>query len=227
NQDYKYYENGAVFKSYSEINDYLDISKKIDEMSLTVQELERNITKYSERDATVSKMRAIRLSVDKLEGSGCGGGQFQCGGLFSRCIPSFLTCDGYKDCENGEDEEHCDRLFEVGDEWTCHVIYDHCTPHPIKDVYSMVKVTEHKVTNYFKAQSEVTIKFKASLISPWMQTTVFGYCQGHYVYGLRTLDYGCSLQPSVQMTGIFEGDNKNICHVTMYRLGGEVRILLS
>lgn len=49
NQDYKYYENGAVFKSYSEINDYLDISKKIDEMSLTVQELERNITKYSER----------------------------------------------------------------------------------------------------------------------------------------------------------------------------------
>ena len=48
-----------------------------------------------------------------------------------------------------------DALFTVGEEWICHVIYDHCSTEMVKDVYSTMKVTEHKVTPYFGSQAEV------------------------------------------------------------------------
>ncbi|XP_030648106.1 relaxin receptor 2a [Chanos chanos] len=37
---------------------------------------------------------------------GCPLGQFPCGNV-SVCLPQALQCNGYRDCQNGADEEHC------------------------------------------------------------------------------------------------------------------------
>ena len=43
----------------------------------------------------------------------CMDGERQCqpGNYSSKCIPNTAWCNGYPDCENGEDEEECGKIF--------------------------------------------------------------------------------------------------------------------
>ena len=63
------------------------------------------------------------------------------------------------------------------------------------------------------------VTFKATLLYPWAASNMAGECRGYYAYGLRTVDYSCSVAPSLLMTCVFQEDSRNVCQVIIYRDG--------
>jgi len=45
----------------------------------------------------------------------CRPGYHNCGD--GHCVRERVVCDGYNDCENGTDEQHCDRLATAASQW--------------------------------------------------------------------------------------------------------------
>ncbi|XP_022097654.1 low-density lipoprotein receptor-like isoform X2 [Acanthaster planci] len=90
--------------------------------------------------------------TDKHE---CGYDQFQCNN--GQCIPSYLVCDYYPNCDDGSDEENCDEYW--------------CTFSYSEDDYVTDEPSDYWTTEY--ASSEYTTDYVTDEPSDYWTTEYF------------------------------------------------------
>lgn len=100
---------------------------RLDTLNTAIDGLEGRINDALSSDiGDAANNLAARLN--KLEGTGCELGMFQCGGNARDCISSLLACDGSNDCGNGADEsdDTCRVLTPAGSAWEGDTNWDQC-----------------------------------------------------------------------------------------------------
>jgi len=134
------------------------LAVRVDSHEVRLSEASNQLTKLAANVKSVdgqhsgvdSNIRKLEARLTKLEGSGCDGRHFQCGGSVRRCITDLLVCDKHKDCPNGADEEPalCQTPSGTGTVWETTLHGDEgCTTRRVTKI--RLVITRETVVDYF------------------------------------------------------------------------------
>jgi hypothetical protein len=188
--------------------DYEKLDDRIDQLTARLNSL---VSKIDSRvdPARIRRAQSLEQRVVRLEGSGCGKREFQCGSDDPQCIGSLLVCDGVKDCRNGNDEANCELPTNVGAFFEGHVISDSCTKRRPEIISFQIKAVRRDT--YFNAvafvRANIIIQFNDGQRTGEVSLPTVGY----YSFGASKLVLTPPENDRLGLTCDFDGYNINRC----------------
>lgn len=198
------------------VEDFEKIDSRLDTLTTRIGKLIEKIESRT-NPARLKKAGSLKVRVQKLEGSGCGKNEFQCGGDNPQCIGNLFVCDGTKDCRNGADEAQCQLPISVGDVFEGHVLWDKCTKRQPEVISFEIKAiqTASFFTGFPKIKANVLIE--ASSASEGLQGSVALPTVGLYKFSQQKLVLQPPEADRLGLSCVFDGYNFDKCDGYIWR----------
>jgi hypothetical protein len=184
--------------------DFDKLDDRLDTLTARLVELEEKI-KARVDPARIIRARSMEAKVVKLEGTGCGKREFQCGGTDPQCVGVLEVCDSIKDCRNGADEAHCELPLKAGDHFEGHMIFDHCTKRRPEGIdFEITSVRKSVAFNAFiKVTANIIIEYEDNKFDGHVALPTVGY----YSFGASKLVFNPPEEDRLYLVVDFDGAN--------------------
>jgi hypothetical protein len=194
------------------------LDDRMDKLTARLVGLEDKIQTRIDPDR-IMRAKGLKARVGKIQGTGCGKRDFQCGGTDPQCVGVLLVCDGIKDCRNGADEKNCELPFKAGDYFVGHMIFDKCTKRQPDGIdFEITSVRKSGDFNSFiKLSANIVIEYEDASIDGHVAMPTIGY----YTYGLTKIVFNPPEDDRLYIVCDFDGANFDRCVGHIKRESGE------